>query len=292
MDQIDSSSNTATIEIPNHKCSPVHRHPFLFTSVPRAWTDVKHKNTRKEPPHVFPCEKHIDRQTYSCIAMLDCKFCMCRYWWCRNAEQENSLPDISLWEHETGTLPLRTPSTHHLVRKTEVLRKTLPRAKGAMLWRCRSTRFKWFCHDVDDNRINQHWSKHHRQWERDSEPNCMHTSYILIETLWWLDGSGNWSNVLGPLVEEREHVRGFADVVHSVLVSFSPMPFTGWVSLTYSITRSLTPFDIWMSLMQVRCFLHCQLLHDMKVLMFKLYTLFACALQRSLSGEQVLIWLD
>ena len=35
------------------------------------------------------------------------------------------------WEHETGTLPLRTPSTHHLVRKTEVLRKTLPRAKGA-----------------------------------------------------------------------------------------------------------------------------------------------------------------
>lgn len=53
MDQIDSSSNTATIEIPNHKCSPVHRHPFLFTSVPRAWTDVKHKNTRKEPPLFF-----------------------------------------------------------------------------------------------------------------------------------------------------------------------------------------------------------------------------------------------
>lgn len=49
-------------------------------------------------------------------------------------------------------------------------------------------------------------------------------------------------------------MRGFADVVHSVLVSFSPMPFTGWVSLTYSITRSLTPFDIWMSLMQERCF--------------------------------------
>lgn len=96
MDQIDSSSNTATIEIPNHKCSPVHRHPFLFTSVPRAWTDVKHKNTRKEPPLFFPCEEHIDRQTYSCIAMLDCKFRMCRHWWCRNAEQENSLPDISL----------------------------------------------------------------------------------------------------------------------------------------------------------------------------------------------------
>lgn len=91
MDQIDSSSNTATIEIPNHKCSPAHKHPFLFTSVPRAWTDVKHKNTRKEPPHFFPCEEHIDRQTYSCITMLDCKFRMRR-----NAEQENSLPDISL----------------------------------------------------------------------------------------------------------------------------------------------------------------------------------------------------